>query len=395
MLQLGKAILIISIFCMLPMLLQAQDRADLERQQKELQNKIAYTNELLTKISDRQKQSISSLQLVKDQIQARSELINNYTKELLEIKNDQVSTEAQIVEIKKQMAHLSNSYQEMLRDSYRAKLLDNKWLFLLSAASFNQLFKRWQYLRQINKFWRAKLEAMTNQQQQLEKRQKELTDLVVEKDALIAESIGEQKKLESDRRKYDQIARDLASEEHQLRADLKDQQQAREKLRNAIANIIAKVSSDASSADLPSTPAMTKLARSFESNRGKLPWPVRKGIIVRSFGQQKHPTLRNVTVNNNGVDIKTESGAPIHAIFDGTVVGHQYIPGYDHMLILAHGSFYTVYSYLKEIDVSKGTTIHSDQILGVAREQDGIGEVHLEIWHGKELLDPKDWLMTQ
>ncbi len=376
-------------------MLSAQDRADLERQQKELQEKISYTNTLLGKVSSRQKESVSALQLVKDQIDARTALIGNYRQELLNIKNEQVKTETEIVSLKKQMDRLLESYQDMLKTSYRAKLLHNKWLFLLSATSFNQLFRRWQYLRQVNNFWRSRLSEMSEKQEKLQEKQRDLTHLVVQKDALLATSVKEQKRLEADKTKHSQIVSELASEEKRLRNDLKEHKLASEKLRRAIANIISEVAGNNTGNALPTTPAMKKLAQSFERNRGKLPWPVRRGVISRPFGTQRHPTLKNVSTNNNGVDIRTEVAAPIHAIFEGTVVGTQYIPGFDHMLILAHGSFYTVYSYLKQVNVEKGTKIGSDQILGTARDRDGIGEVHLEIWHGKELLDPKDWLMTQ
>lgn len=383
------------LLCSASLMLFAQDRADLERQQKELQEKISYTNSLLGKVSSRQKESVSALQLVKDQIDARTALIGNYRQELHNIKNDQAATETEIVSLRKQMNRLEASYENMLRTSYRAKLLDNKWLFLLSATSFNQLFRRWQYLRQVNSFWRSRLSEMSQKQDKLEEKQRDLTRLVVQKDALLETSLQEQKRLESDKTRHSQLVSELASEEKRLRNDLKEHKVASDKLRRAIADIISEVASTNTAKELPTTPAMKKLAQSFERNRGKLPWPVRRGIISRPFGTQRHPTLKNVTTNNNGVDIRTEAAAPIHAIFEGTVVGTQYIPGFDHMLILAHGSFYTVYSYLREIDVEKGTKIRSDQVLGTARDRDGIGEVHLEIWHGKELLDPKDWLMTQ
>ena len=381
--------------CGVSLILPAQDRADLERRQKELQDKISYTNSLLSQVSSRQKESVSALQLVKDQIDARTDLISNYRQELLNIKNDQAATESEIVSIRKQMDRLLNSYQGMLRTSYRAKLLDNKWLFLLSATSFNQLFRRWQYLRQVNSFWRSRLAEMAEKQDKLKEKQRTLTDLVVQKDALLSTSLQEQKSLEADKARHSQIVSELASEEKRLRSDLKEHKLASEKLRRAIANIISEVAANHTAKELPTTPAMRKLAQSFERNRGKLPWPVRRGIISRSFGAQRHPTLKNVSINNNGVDIRTEAAASIHAIFEGTVVGTQYIPGFDHMLILAHGSFYTVYSYLQQVNVEKGAKIRSDQIVGTARDRDGIGEVHLEIWHGKELLDPKDWLMTQ
>ena len=117
-----------------------------------------------------------------------------------------------------------------------------------------------------------------------------------------------------------------------------------------------------------------------------------RGLIVKAFGRQVHPTLRNVTIVNNGVDISTDPRAVVKAVFDATVFGQQYIPGYDHMVIISHGAYYSVYSYLSTITVGKGEKIKTGETIGLSRNLDGTGQIHLEIWHGKELLDPQSWL---
>ncbi len=211
-----------------------------------------------------------------------------------------------------------------------------------------------------------------------------------EKTVLLAAQKDQQHLLDQEIGKQKQVLSELSSEEKKLSGALRAQRKNQEKLRKAIVKAIESVSG--SGKNLPLTPAMVKLSEGFKSNKGKLPWPVEKGLVTRIFGEQSHPSLRNVKIANNGVDIVTDQAAAVRAIFDGKVVGTQFIPGYDHMLIVSHGSFYTVYSYLSTISVVKGDVIKIGDTVGVARDKNGAGELHLEIWQGRELLNPEVWL---
>ena len=90
----------------------------------------------------------------------------------------------------------------------------------------------------------------------------------------------------------------------------------------------------------------------FKNNQGRLPQPVENGLVTRRFGKQQHPTLPGVQITNNGIDIRTERNAKVFSVFEGKVVSKQFIPGYQNMLIIQHGDFYTVYSNLGEVFVS-------------------------------------------
>ncbi|MBK8500747.1 MAG: peptidoglycan DD-metalloendopeptidase family protein [Saprospiraceae bacterium] len=217
-----------------------------------------------------------------------------------------------------------------------------------------------------------------------------LRTIELEKQRVLQTQDRERKTLDQDVGKQKGLLANLGKEEKKLKANIKDHHKAQEKLKTAILAAISE--SKGERRDLPLTPAMAKLSSSFSANKGQLPWPVARGLLTRSFGKQVHPTLKNVTVVNNGVDITTDANTPVKAIFDGTVVGIQFIPGYDHMVIVSHGNFYTVYSYLSTTTVTKGGKIKTGDLLGVARDRNGAGQVHLEIWQGRELLNPETWL---
>jgi murein hydrolase activator len=132
----------------------------------------------------------------------------------------------------------------------------------------------------------------------------------------------------------------------------------------------------------------------FKRQRGRLPWPVEGGFIARSYGKQKHPTLKNIEITNNGIDIRSSEDAPVKNIFDGKVAGVQFIPGHDYTVILQHGSYYTVYSNLSETSLSKGQIVKAGTQIGRVSTNpiSGAAELHFELWRGKERLNPAAWI---
>ncbi|MCB0820667.1 MAG: peptidoglycan DD-metalloendopeptidase family protein, partial [Bacteroidetes bacterium] len=142
------------------------------------------------------------------------------------------------------------------------------------------------------------------------------------------------------------------------------------------------------------TPETKALSGKFEANKGKLPWPVSRGVITESFGTHAHPVLKGITTNNNGIDIATSAGATVKAIFDGEVTGVISIPGSNRAVIIKHGEYLSVYSNLASVSVSKGDKVSTGSSVGVADSDgdSGKGEAHLEIWKGKAKLNPEDWI---
>ncbi|MEZ5046127.1 MAG: peptidoglycan DD-metalloendopeptidase family protein [Chitinophagaceae bacterium] len=145
------------------------------------------------------------------------------------------------------------------------------------------------------------------------------------------------------------------------------------------------------------TPEERNLANNFESSKGRLPWPVEKGYIVEHFGKNKHP-LFNIVTENYGIDIKTGKGAPVRAVFGGEVNSIITIPGMGQTVLINHGSFYTVYSKLSRVNVSKGSKVSLKQAIGsVMTDEDGNTQVHFEIWkvgtNGQAFkINPEQWV---
>src|SRR5690606_21103924 len=229
--------------------------------------------------------------------------------------------------------------------------------------------------------------------QQLIEQHKNLRE---DQSVLMADAEKNVKALASEAHAKKQSLSQLENQERNLRIDLERKNKERSALNKAIeAAMVAEVkAAEAEEERLADAPAMAKLAKGFQQNKGKLPWPLSKGVITSHFGKHAHPTLKQVTIVNNGIDIRTEPGATAKAIFDGKVVGVKYIPGFEQMVIVQHGSYYSVYSKLDEVAVSKGQSITTGQTLGTVWQNpnSGIFELHLEIWNGKSKMDPEAWI---
>lgn len=136
-----------------------------------------------------------------------------------------------------------------------------------------------------------------------------------------------------------------------------------------------------------------KLASSFAALRGRMPFPVPSGFISDHFGVHKHPVLKGVMVNNNGIDIQTSAGSPVHTVYDGVVATVQNIPGINMVVAIQHGEYFTVYSKLANVSVSAGQKVKTGQRIGsVASDEDGTFEINFQVWKNTVHQNPESWL---
>lgn len=136
-----------------------------------------------------------------------------------------------------------------------------------------------------------------------------------------------------------------------------------------------------------------KLASSFAALRGRMPFPVPSGFISDHFGVHKHPVLKGVMVNNNGIDIQTSAGSPVHTVYDGVVATVQNIPGINMVVAIQHGEYFTVYSKLANVSVSTGQKVKTGQRIGsVASDEDGTSEINFQVWKNTVHQNPESWL---
>ena len=200
------------------------------------------------------------------------------------------------------------------------------------------------------------------------------------------------KKESSLNRQIKQKQKQMAKLNAAIKAAIKREIEAERRRREREAARRAKAKGSGSSANRK-TPEAAKLSSAFERNKGGLPWPVKRGFISQSFGVHKHPEFRNITLQNNGIDITTNKNETVRAVFNGSVSAILSIPGQGDAVLVNHGDFFTVYSRMTNISVRKGQKIKTGQKLGsVMTDEEDKTILQFQVWEGQAKQDPQNWL---
>jgi septal ring factor EnvC (AmiA/AmiB activator) len=386
-----------------------QARRELEEKRKKLLKEIEQTSSLLKQTKENREATFTRYVTLQKQISKRQLLIETLKEELTFLDENVARTSGVIAALTDDTDRLKQEYAGMVRHAYRQRLVRTDWLFIFSASSFNEAFRRWQYLRQYDRYRQKQARLIVETQKTLLDKILLLEERRKEKARLLGTEQRQSSLLSLEKEAKNRLLEDLKGDEARLAKDLDRKRDAADKLDAAIERVIrdemekarraeasaaVKTSPGKTEAVPTATPESTSLSKEFQNNRGKLPWPVKNGVITGYFGRQPHPSLKSVEIVNNGIDIRTDLGSPVRSVFEGTVVGTQFIPGYDYMVILQHGNYYTVYSNLEEVSVKKGDKVAIRQSIGkVSTDQKtNTSEVHFEIWKEKNRLNPQDWV---
>lgn len=391
----------------------AQNKNELEEKKKELQKEISLTNKLLNETKKNKELTLDEVLKLKSKISLRVELISAIDQEIRFVNKQINRNQDVILSLQKDLEKLKQEYAKMIYYAFKNKSTYNKIMFVFSSSSFNQAYKRLKYIQQYSEYRKKQGAAIVETQRELIAKIAELEKSKQEKSALLSLEQQEKQKLAVEQAEQETNVKKLQSKEQELRSDLNKKQEAERKLQKAIERIIeeeirkareaaAKANKGSSTTSesktsFPMTPEALKLSNSFASNKGSLPWPVAEGIITDRFGQHPHPVLSGIIINNNGIDISTTKGAIARAIFDGEVSSVAIIPGGGKVVMIRHGEYLSVYSYLSEVYVNKGDKISTKQHLGtlISEPDKAKTNVHLEIWKGMTKLNPEYWIFRK
>lgn len=381
----------------------AQTKNELEKKKKNLQKEISYTNKLLKETRKNKDHSLEELLNLKSKINARSNLISAMGAEMRLI-NQQISKNTtDINTLEKELVRLKKEYAKIIYYAFKHRSTYDKLMFVFASKDINQAYKRLKYIQQYTEYRKTQANEIVKTQLYLKEKIAELEKINQEKTALMSLEEQEQQKLALEKAEQENIVEKLQGKEQELKQKLKKKEAAARKLQKAIQRIIeeeirkareAAKKNGTTTKGFPMTPEAIKLSNSFASNKGKLPWPVAQGVITARFGKHPHPVLKEIIINNNGIDISTTKGSTARALFGGEVSSVAIIPGEGKVVMIRHGEYLSVYSYLSDVFVKKGDKITTKQELGVLVNDAGKNKtkIHLEIWKGMTKLNPEYWI---
>lgn len=384
----------------------AQSKKELEAKKRKLQNEINYTNKLLKENEKTKKTSLNQLRQINKTISSREKLIYAMQDEINYYADSIASQEKDIDTLEMELAQLKNEYAEMIQNAYKNRSSYDKMMFIFSANNFNQAFKRLKYFQQYAQFRQAQGKQILMTKSEIDNQIKLLEAVKASKEGLLKAKRNEYNILASEKQKKQEVYNSLKGKEKQLKKQLSQKVAAAKKIDRAIAKIIeeeirkareAAKKAGKSEKGFPLTPEARELSNNFVANKGKLPWPVAEGVITGKFGEHPHPTLKNVKVQNNGIDISTKKGNLGRAVFEGTVNSVFIVPGAGKVVLIQHGEYFTSYSPFKEVYVKNGDKVSTKQNLGILIGEEGESSsiMHLEIWKVMTKLNPATWIFKK
>jgi septal ring factor EnvC (AmiA/AmiB activator) len=402
MLNASKFLVVLFAFCSIA--IWGQSTSDkLKKEQARLERNISNTKSLLSKSKSNTEASLNELKVIENQILYREQLLKNYDNQIRGAELNIQNKEQQITLLSDRIAKLKEQYKKLLIYSYKHRNKYGKMMYVFSADSYYEAIKRNKYLARISEIQQKQF-LVIQQNQALIK--SEISAIEKEKQykvLIIAEKSEEKEAIEQDKIKQIEIYDKFKDAEQVLLRRLRAEEEKKSVLRKKIAAAIRKEIAEAEerrrkaeAARRKNTPSNTnisteplfaetkeaaKLSASFEGNKGKIPWPVDKGSITERFGKNPHPTLRNVTTNNRGIDISTPKNAQVRSVFRGEVTSVLNIPGAGKVVIIKHGNYRTVYSNLKDTYVVSGSKVATKKVIGslLSKDNQNMSVAHFEI----------------
>ncbi len=391
-------------FCILSLLLflsissfSQDDKKQLELKRKKLENEIAYTNKLLKETNISKNTTVSQLRLISVKINSRIDLLANLKSELYQLDNKIDEIESSIIKLDKKLELLKGKYIELAWHVFKYETAYNKLIFLFSADDINQAYQRMRYLSQLSSYITKEAENIKKTEDQKSKILAQLKQEKLNKSILLSGEQSEMLKLEEEQSQKSNMKANLQKKERHLRASIKSKEKQKKKLalqiHKIISNEITPKKNSKTGETYKLTPSERKLTNSFASNKGKLTWPVQKGVISETFGVHKHPVLKKIKTKNNGINILTTKNGNARAVFMGKVVSITTISNTNIAVIIKHGEYFTVYSNLDKVFVTKGEEVNTKKLIGqIHTNLKGKTELHFEVWKGTLIQNPAYWV---
>ncbi|MBL7694358.1 MAG: peptidoglycan DD-metalloendopeptidase family protein [Ferruginibacter sp.] len=421
------------IFLLSAAVLQAQTREELEKQRAQLKKEMEQTQKLLNSNKAKTKENLVQWKLINDKVNLQNRIIDNLSKDINLLDNNIYNNQREINRYNKLLDTLKEEYAKSMVYAYKNRGNYAFLNFIFSAASFNDAIRRVAYLKYYRDYRKKQGENILRTQELRRQRIAELGGIKVQKSEVLKTKDKEMASLEVQKQEKDKIMSELKKQGKELNTQLATYKKQMKKVDNAIAAAINKALADAKKAALKkaneeaaankaaeaTTPAIkpavkgsttgkaatTKKAPesillnaenialndNFVKNRGVLPWPVDKGLVIMHYGRNQLPS-GNSWIDVTGITVSSDIGSNVKAVFDGVVSNVVFIEDMQ-VVIIQHGKYFSTYSNLNNVSVQRGQNIKTGQVIGkVAANLDGIGAIDFFINDERGNLDPERWL---
>jgi len=382
---------------------QTDKREELEKRRSELQLEIQRISKLRTNNLKKEQSVLVQVEDLDTQISTTEKLIKVTNQQANLITRNINDNLKKIEKFRTELKDLKEDYAKMITKSYKSRSDQNRIMFLLSSDNFLQAYKRMKYMQQYTDYRKEQGDQIQDRTKMLQILNSDLIVQRKDKDKLISANKATQIQLKKDKGIQEQLVSQIRKQEGKFASELRKKQQEINRIDNEIDRIIreaiARSNKGAKKEDVErgrfnATPESRALASKFEENKGKLPWPVKAGVVSTRFGTQPHPVVKSTTISSNGVRIDTEDGGKARAVFGGTVSEIQAVKGANKVVMVRHGDYLTIYSNLSDVNVRKGDKVSINQELGTIGKATSTGKTTLYflVYKNSQKLDPATWV---
>lgn len=422
--------LVVACFFVLGVSAQTSTRKikELESQRNELQQQIAASETLLQSTKKDVKSQLSNLSLINGQIAERKKYIRAIEQDVNTLNREITSLQRQLNTLQKDLKDKKSKYEASVQYLYRNKSIQEKLMFIFSAENLGQTYRRLRYVKEYGNYQRLQATEIERKQKQVQAKKVELETTRTAKQDLLKQGEAERKKLEKQEKDRQKILNDLKRKQRGIQSEIQQKKRTAQKLNAQIDRLIeaeiekarkraeaeasAKKKADKKGDSPAPAPSKTpkadkgapvekynlntedrKLSSVFERNQGILPMPITGPyVIVGRYGQYAVDGLKNVRLDNKGIDIKGQAGAKARAIFDGEVSAIFKYNGLSNVLI-RHGNYISVYCNLSTVTVSKGAKVTTKSEIGtIHQDASGSAVLHFQLRKETAKLNPEKWL---
>ena len=373
----------------------------LEDQRLKLKKEIKQINNLLFSNTKIRKIALNEVENIETRLNVRLELIK-VTNQQANLLTRRININQRNIENhRKELDELKKEYAKMIQKSYASKSLQNRLMFLFSSENFLQAYRRIQYLKQYARYRRKQGLQISEKTKLLQNLNQVLIEENEMKTKLISDNREIRKKLIQEQKQQQELINTLRLKQNTLRTQIEKKQKQRQRIDKEINRLIReaiaesnRISGKKSREIFQLTPEAKLIAENFQENKGRLPWPLEKGVVTQGFGRQRHPVVKTTIIQSNGVTISTEPFAKVRAVFEGEVMSVIIIKGSNPSVLIRHGSYITLYTNLSKLYVKKGEKVSSKQVIGevFTNQQTGRTQLQFGIFNNIKALNPKDWV---
>ena len=371
---------------------------NLEAQKISLKKEINQINLLINESRKRSKNLSNELEDLQLKISVRDKLININNSQLNNLTNIIYNLTEQLKTLETDLIMLKKEYEKIIYTSYKKRSTEMKLMFLFASENLNQAFKRFQYFKQYSKYRKKQADKIVIIQNQIAQKIDSLEIRKKDKQSIIQENRNVKQSLTKEKNEQNYMYKNLIENQKNYAAEINKKEKQSRLIDNEIQKLIRlaimESNKNNNSTNFALTPEGRLISTNFQSNKGRLPWPVKEGVITRRYGTQPHPVVRTTTINSNGISIATSPNSIVYSVFDGEVLSVYGFSGGNPGVLIRHGKYISNYQNLSSIFVNKGERIKANDEIGIVFTNESTGKTVLKfnIFNEIKPENPNIWL---